>query len=54
MYRAAWCHLEVVCLLLETGADTNAADMHGIVALMLAAWNGHLEVVRLLVEAGAD
>ena len=47
-------HLEVVRLLLEAGADKNAAKQYGTTALMLAAHNGHLEVVRVLLEAGAD
>ena len=41
-------------LLLEAGADTNAADKHVVNALMHAACDGQLEVVRLLLEAGTD
>ena len=47
-------HLEVVRILLEAGADQNAATANGITALMFAARQGHLEVVRLLLETGAD
>ena len=47
-------HLEVVHLLLEAGADENAASTDGATALMVAAFRGHLEVVRVLLEAGAD
>ncbi|CAK9099458.1 unnamed protein product [Durusdinium trenchii] len=47
-------HLEVVRLLLEAGANQNAARANGTTALKDAARNGHLEVVRLLLEAGAD
>ena len=47
-------HLEVVRLLLEAGADKDAADTDSWTALSTAADNGHLEVVRLLLEAGAD
>ena len=47
-------HLEVVRLLLEAGADKDAANTDGSTALFFAAQNGHLEVVRLLLEAGAD
>ncbi|CAK9064066.1 unnamed protein product [Durusdinium trenchii] len=48
-------HLEVVCLLLEAGADKNAAgEFFGGTALRAAATRGHLEVVRLLLRAGAD
>ena len=54
MGAAANGHLEVVRLLLEAGADKNAADARGDNALITAALYGQLEVVRLLLEAGAD
>ena len=41
-------------MVLEAGADQNAARHDGATALMDAAENGHLEVVRVLLEAGAD
>ena len=47
-------HLKVVQLLLEAGADKNAASADGTTALMLAALTGHFKMVRLLLEAGAD
>ena len=47
-------HLEVVCFLLEAGADKEAPTTKGCRALTIAAWYGHLEVVRLLLEARAD
>ena len=47
-------HLEVVRLLLEAGADMNAANTDGTTALFVAAEWGYLEVVRLLIEAEAD
>ena len=47
-------HVECVALLLEAGADKDAADENGQTALHAAAWNGHSEVVKLLLEAGAD
>ena len=47
-------HTEVVKLLLEAGADKNAAVLNGRAALHLGAMKGHSEVVKLLLEAGAD
>ena len=41
-------------LLLEAGADPNAADLKGETALMQAAFDGHDELAELLIEAGAD
>ena len=43
-------HVEVMRLLLETGADKNLADRCDRTALMFAAVNGHVEVMRLLRE----
>ena len=53
-------HPEVVKLLLEEGADKDAATVEGQLtvggqkALHLAALHGRSEVVKLLLEAGAD
>ena len=47
-------YLEVVRLLLEAGADKNAARSDGVTALWAAGRHGHLEVVRLLLEADSD
>ena len=46
-------HYNVVKLLLEAGANKNAAVRGGSTALHLAALMGHPEVVELLLEAGA-
>ena len=47
-------HLETAQLLLNSGADKEAGDIHGRTSLHYASEDGHLEVVRLLLEAGAD
>ena len=47
-------HVEIVSLLLETGADKNLQDRDARTALILASEWGHFEIVRLLLEAGAD
>ncbi|KAJ6517615.1 hypothetical protein DFH09DRAFT_1332314 [Mycena vulgaris] len=44
-------HLEIIRLLVENGADTNAK---GGIALIAAARNGHYEAVRLLIAHGAE
>jgi uncharacterized protein len=41
-------------LLLSKGADANAADVHGISALMMAAGRGHPAAVRTLLDNGAN
>jgi ankyrin repeat protein len=46
--------LAVVKLLVEKGADVNAADGYGITPLMVASNLGDLEVVKYLVSKGAD
>ena len=45
---------EVVWLLLQYGADPNAANLRQWTPLHAAAWNGNREAYQLLLEAGAD
>jgi hypothetical protein len=46
---AGWCHV-----MLEGGADVEAADQDGYRALHNAARLGHLDVLAVLLEHGAD
>ena len=58
MDSAAWAarggHTETVQLLLDKGANANAADSYGRTALHGAAWGGHTEMVQLLLDKGAN
>ena len=47
-------YLEVVKLLLEKGAEVDAANWQGRTLLMAAAKEGHPEIAELLLEKGAD
>lgn len=47
-------HLDVVKLLLESGANVNARVKDWGTALCSASHNGHLDVVKVLLESGAD
>jgi ankyrin repeat protein len=48
-------NVDAVALLLERGADVNAAESwRGQTALMWAAAEGNVDAVRLLLDAGAD
>ena len=47
-------HLDIVILLLESGADPDVQDsLQKCTPIHLAAKNGHLETVRSLVRSGA-
>ena len=43
---------DMVSLLIEFGADVDAANAHGATSLMFASKQGHLDVVRLLLSRG--
>lgn len=45
---------EIARLLIEHGANVNAADEYGISPLMSACDGGYVETARLLIERGAD
>jgi hypothetical protein len=47
-------HAEIVQLLLEGGANVNAADKQGRTALHWAALRGHADCAKVLLDAGAD
>ncbi|WP_257254281.1 ankyrin repeat domain-containing protein, partial [Endozoicomonas sp. SESOKO3] len=47
-------HTDIVQLLIEAGADLNAALPNGASPLFIAARKGHTDIVKLLIEAGAE
>ena len=53
MSAAYFGNVEVVRVLVETGADKDLVNKDGRTALMIAISGGHFEVARLLEEAGA-
>ncbi|PMD55239.1 ankyrin, partial [Hyaloscypha bicolor E] len=51
LYRASMNgHVDIVKLLLEKGADVNAADRDGQTPLYRAFANRHVDIVKLLLE----
>src|SRR5580700_5694058 len=52
--RSAAERLDVIKLLVDLGADVNAADDYGITPLMAAANMGEVSIIQFLVDRGAD
>jgi ankyrin repeat protein len=54
IHGAAWGgHIDVVDLLIASGADPNARDSNGWTALHWSAWKNHPEVAKVLLKKGA-
>ena len=47
-------YLDIAKLLIEKGADINAADSCGYSILMEACRSGHIDIAKYLIEKGAD
>ncbi|MGE0024548.1 MAG: quinoprotein dehydrogenase-associated putative ABC transporter substrate-binding protein [Hyphomicrobium sp.] len=45
---------DIASALIERGANVNAANTHGVTALMISAARGNIPMLGLLLEAGAD
>jgi ankyrin repeat protein len=45
---------DIATALVERGANVNAANVHGVTALMIASARGNIPMLGLLLEAGAD
>jgi ankyrin repeat protein len=55
LLMAAWSrHAEMVRLLLERGADPNAASPSGETPIMAAAFTARADIAALLLDGGAD
>jgi ankyrin repeat protein len=52
--RSAAERLDVIKLLVDLGADVNAADDYGITPLMAAANIGEVAIIQFLIDRGAD
>jgi ankyrin repeat protein len=52
--RSAAERLSVIKLLVDLGADVNAADDYGITPLMAAANLGEVSIIQFLIDRGAD
>ena len=46
--------LEAAKVLIDAGADLNAADPNGITPLLMALTNGEIAIAQLLIDRGAD
>lgn len=54
LYASREGHLDIVALLLSSGAKLEKADADGVTPLLMAILNGQLTTARLLIDKGAD
>lgn len=54
LWAADMGHLQVLELLLHSGADMTLVDDNGLTALLWAADRGHADCVKALLDAGID
>jgi len=47
-------HIEIVNMLLSSGADVNLSNNDGWTALICAAAKGYIQIAKMLLSAGAD
>jgi ankyrin repeat protein len=47
-------HVEAIRVLIEKGANLEAADESGMTPLILASFTGHVQAIRMLIEKGAN
>ncbi|XP_063613830.1 ankyrin-3-like, partial [Penaeus indicus] len=47
-------HVDIVKILLRSGAQAEAKNSEGMTPLHLASWGGHAEVIKVLLGGGAD
>jgi len=54
LYASDYGQGDVVEYLIHKGANVNAADKHGITALLAAIWESHVHCVKILLKHGAS
>ena len=47
-------HVDVVKVLIQSGADVNAEDENKSTALHMTAFEGHVDVAKVLLQNGAN
>lgn len=48
------CHLELIDILVTSGAELEAEDKLGMTPLLVAAWYGHVQAVEKLIAWGSS